>query len=69
LPDKAGVQINNICEVVVLVLFKFNICGIVLVMFKFKLKKMSHRAITCGQGMACGDTRYVRKVPLNSLAT
>ena len=41
---------------------------VVLVMFEFKLKKMSHRAINCGQGKASDDTRYVRKVPLNCLA-
>jgi len=39
-------------------------CGIVvLVMFEFKLKKMSHRAITCGLGRASGDTGSVRKFP------
>jgi len=37
-------------------------------MFEFKLKKMSNRAINCGQGRASDDTRYVRKVPLNCLA-
>jgi len=42
---------------------------VVLVMFEFKRKKMSHGAITCGQGRASGGTRSVRKVPLNSLAT
>ena len=39
-------------------------CGIVvLVMFEFKLKKMSHRATTCGLGRASGDTGSVRKFP------
>ena len=39
-------------------------CGIVvLVMFEFKLKKMSHRAITCGLRRASGDTGSVRSFP------
>ena len=39
-------------------------CGIVvLVMFEFKLKKMSHGAITCGLGRASGDTGSVRNFP------
>ena len=36
---------------------------VVLVMFEFKLKKMSHRAITCVLGRASGDTGSVRKFP------
>ena len=42
---------------------------VVLVMFEFKLKEMSYRAMSCGQGRASVDTRSVRKVPLNPLAT
>jgi hypothetical protein len=43
-------------------------CGIfVLVMFEFKLKKMSHRAITCGLGRASGGIQFIRKLPLNCL--
>ena len=43
-------------------------CGIVvLVMFEFKLKKMSHRAITCGLGSASGGTQSIRKLSLNCL--
>ena len=39
-------------------------CGIiVLFMFEFELKKMSHRAITCGLGRASGDTGSIRKFP------
>ena len=36
---------------------------VVLVMFEFKLKKMSHRAITCVLGRASSDTGSVRKFP------
>jgi len=45
-------------------------CGIiVLVMFEFELKKMSHRAITCCPERASGGTRPGSKVPLNCLTT
>jgi len=45
-------------------------CGIVvLVMFEFKLKKMSHHAITCGLGSASDGTRTIRKLSLNCLKT
>jgi len=40
---------------------------VLLVMFEFKLKKMSHRAITCGLGRASGGIRFIRKLPLNCL--
>jgi len=45
-------------------LFRGIECGIVvIIMFEFKLKKMSHRAITCGLGRASGDTGSFRKFP------
>jgi len=36
-------------------------------MFEFKLKKMSHRAFTCGLGSASGGTRSIRKLSLTCL--
>jgi len=43
-------------------------CGIVvLFMSEFKLKKMSHRSITCGLGSASDGTRSIPKLPLTCL--
>jgi hypothetical protein len=77
--DRTRAQNINICEILgaynkfllsSTAVIRDNECGIVvLVMFEFKLKKMSHRAITCGQWRASGDTGSVRKVPLYCLAT